>query len=291
MLFRSAEACGSPFEVPNAPALGNHYPFMVEDRAKQVSGQDYDTSVKQHEEELDFPAHSDNTKAMAWTNVMLTAPDQLRQRMAWALQQHLVVGVPGLARKKEHGCFFAYHDIMARHAHGSYGALLKDVAFAPIMGEYLTHKENKAQAYSGSYPDENFAREIMQLFTIGLVKLHNNGSVVVDEQGVDVPTYSNEDIMNFARVFTGFTRQPMRSNIERMKGGNKVDPMRMVGRWHDRYPKPDLYGGYLGDGYPLCSDLPARAFLAKGARYEFVGYAGQSPELTVEIGKIGRAHV
>merc|ERR1719498_608684 len=88
------EACGSPFEVPNVPALGNHYPFMVEDRAKQVSGQDYSKSVKMHEEELHFPTHSDKTK---------------------------------------------------------------EVAFAPIMGEYLTHKANKAQAFTESYPDENFA--------------------------------------------------------------------------------------------------------------------------------------
>jgi cullin-associated NEDD8-dissociated protein 1 len=280
-----AEACGSPFEVPNAPALGNHYPFMVEDRAKQVSGQDYDTSVKQHEEELDFPAHSDNTKAMAWTNVMLTAPDQLRQRMAWALQQHLVVGVPGLARKKEHGCFFAYHDIMARHAHGSYGALLKEVAFAPIMGEYLTHKENKAQAYSGSYPDENFAREVMQLFTIGLWQLNPDGTrkttTAADQQGAPIPTYSNEDITAFARVWTGFDFQPSRANMEAKEGlssHNSVDTMQIKPAWHDRLPKTKLDGGYLGDRYPLCHALPPRHFLRAGAAYVLTGAASMEGE-------------
>ena len=135
-------ACGSPFEVMNDPTLGNHYPFMVEDRSKQLSSQDFGKSTMQHEEELDFPVrallprlahrtgtvvqdvcdfvrslaemcapslpfpsnqvHSDKTKAMAWTNHVLKAPDQLRQRMAWALQQTVVVANAGLSRKKEH---------------------------------------------------------------------------------------------------------------------------------------------------------------------------------------------
>ena len=282
-----AEACGSPAEVPNAPALGNHYPFMVEDRAKQVSGQDYSSSVKQHEEELDFPAKSDNTKAMAWTNVMLTAPDQLRQRMAWALQQMLVVGVPGLARKKEHGCFFAYHDITARHAFGGYGALLKEVAFAPIMGEYLTHKENKAQAFSGSYPDENFAREIMQLFTIGLWKLNPDGTRKTaaagggGSDGAPLPTYSNEDITAFARVWTGFDFQPSRANMEAKEGlnsHNSVDAMQLKPAWHDRLPKTKLDGGYLGDRHPLCHALPDQHFLRAGAAYVLTGAASAEGE-------------
>merc|ERR1719247_2673219 len=79
--------------------------------------------------------------------------------------------------------------------------------------------------------------------------------------------------MNFARVFTGFDEQLPRSNYEKMRGNqNNIDPMVMKATWHDVYPKPDLDGNYIGDGYPLCSDIPPRAFLAKGANYAFLGY-------------------
>merc|ERR550537_458759 len=83
--------------------------------------------------------------------------------------------------------------------------------------------------------------------------------------------------MNFARVFTGFDEQLLRANIEKAKGSqNKIDPMQMKASLHDVYPKPDLDGGFLGDGYPLCSDLPPRDFLNKGAKYSFLGdeYSG-----------------
>merc|ERR1719262_1233323 len=79
--------------------------------------------------------------------------------------------------------------------------------------------------------------------------------------------------MNFARVFTGFEEQVQRGNVEKMKGShNYFDPMKLTAGMRDVYPKPDLDDNYLGDGYPLCGDLPERAFLTEGARYEFVGY-------------------
>merc|ERR550534_2601676 len=112
----------------------------------------------------------------------------------------------------------------------------------------------------------------MQLFTIGLWKLGPDGSRLKDAQGADIPTYDNEHIMTFARVFTGFDEQQTRGNIEKVRGNrNYIDPMQMKAVWHDVYPKSDLDGNYLGDGYPLCSDVPAGAFLAKGAKYIYLG--------------------
>eukprot|EP00418_Pyrodinium_bahamense_P033580 CAMPEP_0179154944 /NCGR_PEP_ID=MMETSP0796-20121207/75443_1 /TAXON_ID=73915 /ORGANISM="Pyrodinium bahamense, Strain pbaha01" /LENGTH=107 /DNA_ID=CAMNT_0020856375 /DNA_START=42 /DNA_END=362 /DNA_ORIENTATION=+ len=100
---------------------------------------------------------------------------------------------------------------------------------------------------------------------------------MVDSHGEALPTYDNENVMNFARVFTGFRPyQHLRTNVEKARSvpmKNLIDPLEMVGSFHDMYPKPDLNGNYLGDGYPLCSDLPKRAFLAKGARFDFVGYS------------------
>merc|ERR1719352_17033 len=120
----------------------------------------------------------------------------------------------------------------------------------------------------------------MQLFTIGLWKLHPNGSRVLDAQGESIPTYDNEHVMNFARVFTGFDEQLLRPNIEKMKGDqNKIDPMQMHAGWHDVYPKSDLDSNYLGDGYPLCSDLPPQSFLSKNVKYAFLGYSYDSDAL------------
>lgn len=79
--------------------------------------------------------------------------------------------------------------------------------------------------------------------------------------------------MNFARVFTGFDEQAERGNIEHVEGkSNMIDPMQMRAEWHDVYPKPKLDGGYLGDGYPLCSEQLNSNFLQEGAKYRFLGY-------------------
>ena len=111
----------------------------------------------------------------------------------------------------------------------------------------------------------------MQLFSIGLWKLNPDGTQMLDSSGQPIPTYDNEAIMDFARVFTGFNDQPNRGNYEHLDGRNWIDPMRMTARHHDMYPKPDLDGNYIGDGYPLCSDAADQAFLAKGAKFSFVG--------------------
>merc|ERR1719478_1251867 len=109
------------------------------------------------------------------------------------------------------------------------------------MGTYLTYMKNSAYDYNSNYPDENYAREVMQLFTIGLWQLKVDGTRLKDWKGDDVPTYTNENIMDFARVFTGFDEQLTRANIETNKGRkNTIDPMRMRATWHDVYPKPDL---------------------------------------------------
>merc|ERR1719324_1626793 len=128
-----------------------------------------------------------------------------------------------------------------RNAFGNFRDVLREVTYSAVMGDYLTYERNAAFDVRKNYPDENYAREIMQLFSIGLWKLNPDGSRKKDEDGNDVPTYSNEQIMNIARVFTGFDEQQGRTNIETSKGyPNHIDPMRMQRLWHDPYPKPDL---------------------------------------------------
>eukprot|EP00931_Biecheleriopsis_adriatica_P083516 TRINITY_DN5709_c0_g1_i1.p1 TRINITY_DN5709_c0_g1~~TRINITY_DN5709_c0_g1_i1.p1 ORF type:complete len:1902 (+),score=308.18 TRINITY_DN5709_c0_g1_i1:193-5898(+) len=278
------EACGSPGEVANVPAFGHLASFYT-----QYANNDIDKLVDLHFENAraDSVPSQDRTKWSIWLIKALTANDQLRQRMAWALSQIFVVGVSyGNGAYSE--MWLNYYDIFLRHGLGNFRNILREVTYSPLMGGYLTYMRNSAYDYDGSYPDENYAREVMQLFTIGLWKLNPDGSRLLDASGNYVPTYDNEDIMNLARVFTGFDEQLPRSNIEEMQAKqNIIDPMRMQAKWHDVYPKPDLENGFLGDGYPLCEDLSAAAFLAKGARYEFVGYQhdlGSSGLLVAENG-------
>ena len=114
-------------------------------------------------------------KNIVWTMVALHAEDQLRQRVAWALYQIFVISDKAVNTPRSEA-WHAYYDIFVRHAFGCYRDVLREVSYSPMMGDYLTYRGNKAMASDGSYPDENFAREIMQLFSIGLHKLNTDGA-------------------------------------------------------------------------------------------------------------------
>lgn len=139
-------------------------------------------------------------------SVTNTLPDPLRQRVAFALSEILVtsdrpeqlaVEQPGMAN---------YYDLMVKHAFGNYRDLLYEVTTHPVMGIYLSHLGNrKADPVNRIYPDENFAREIMQLFTIGLWELNPDGTRQFDTNGLPIATYNNSHITELARVFTGLS--------------------------------------------------------------------------------------
>lgn len=142
----------------------------------------------------------------ARTQVMLTAPDQLRQRVAYAWSQIMVVSDAESTVQAGGDGSSSYWDMLARNALGSFRTLLLEVTRHPIMGRYLSHYKNrKANSATGTRPDENYAREVMQLFSIGLYQLNADGSYVTDASGRPVETYTNDNITEFARVFTGFT--------------------------------------------------------------------------------------
>jgi len=132
------------------------------------------------------------------------APDQLRKRTAFALQQ---VFTASLADSNQHHYGRAYAgflDGINRHAFGNYRALLEEVALSPVMGIYLSHLRNQKEDGAGRMPDENFAREVMQLFSIGLLELNPDGTPKLDATGNPIETYTNDDVMAMARVFTGW---------------------------------------------------------------------------------------
>jgi len=132
------------------------------------------------------------------------APDQLRQRVAFALSQIVVVSRRDANLEEKPEAMTNYYDMLVRNSFGNYGKLLQDVAMHPAMGWYLSHAGNqKADPSIPRYPDENFARELMQLFSIGLWELNPDGSRKRDAQGEPIPTYDNTGITEMARVFTG----------------------------------------------------------------------------------------
>ena len=162
-----------------------------------------------------------------WMRQALFAPDELRQRVAWALSQIVVVG----PRCNSYGIAAAdWYDTIIEHALGNYRDLLYDIAMHPWMGWYLSHLGNrKADPFINRLPDENFAREIMQLFSIGLWELNIDGTRKLDAKGQPVPAYDNTDIVHLARVFTGLALQEGFSG----QGAFAAAPMRMIESEHD----------------------------------------------------------
>ena len=131
------------------------------------------------------------------------APDQLRLRMAFALSQILVVSDTGGEILFDHPqSMVAYQDVLRGHAFGNYRDLLEAITFNPAMGEWLTYMGNQKADETGRVPDENYARELLQLFTVGVVELQPNGEPRL-ENGQPVELYNNTDVTGLARVFTG----------------------------------------------------------------------------------------
>ena len=145
-----------------------------------------------------------NNATTPFARAAIAGTDQLRQRVAFALSQILVASRrdPNLENKPL--AMTDFYDIFVRNAFGSYYDVLREVTFHPVMGRYLSHVGNqKARPEINQYPDENYAREVQQLFTIGLWELNEDGTRRLDGFGQPIPTYGNAEITEFARVFTG----------------------------------------------------------------------------------------
>ena len=177
-------------------------------------------------------AGSDN---VIWKK-MLSSPDTLRQRVTFALSEILVTSISGFSGGWKSFSAAVWLDILEGHAFGNYRTLLQQVSTSAPMGEYLTFRGNvKFNASTGAMPDENYARELMQLFTIGLVQLNQDGTVKLNN-GVAQETYTLDDIGGLARVFTGwnydltgtttdvpeFKRKPMTMTASRHETGVKT---------------------------------------------------------------------
>lgn len=135
-------------------------------------------------------------------DTLMTADDQLCQRMTFALSQILVVSDVELNNRPL--SMAHYQDILSRNALGNYRDLLEEVTYSPAMARYLTYFRNrKGNPNTGRMPDENYAREILQLFTIGVIELNSDGTPRLGPLGEELETFDNTDITGLARVFTG----------------------------------------------------------------------------------------
>ena len=246
----------SPFEVGHDPALGTQLPYIIQgnDGRPQRINPDETEAEALGRRANDVVFIGAEVKQIVWYQAALTAPDVLRQRAAWALAQIFVIGESGSVQVQAAERWLVYYDIFMRHAFGNFRDILGDVTFNPVMGDYLTFVDNrKADASRGTFPDENYAREVMQLFTIGLWELKPDGTRVMDSEGNAVPTYDNEDILEIAKIFTGLRKQPadrasigFRENVEILFNANYIDPMRMQASRHDFSQKTLLDGSTLG---------------------------------------------
>lgn len=267
-----SESCGSPGEVANLPTAGFHWHSQggVNGATGSIMSDTYSKGLSNGYHGFGHTIH--------W-KLAMTAPDQLRQRAAHALIQVYVMSFLGTDHNWNTEIFINYFEILVRSAFGNLRTIIKEVSYSGMMASYLTFQNSESLAASGTLPDENYARESMQLFSIGLVELTEDGSYERDSLGNPIETYDTMDIGEFAKCWTGFSLRGGRNNIdvEGHSRGNRIDPMRIRGNGHDSkrdlFPKTNLYGGHLGDGYPLCADLPERHFLAKGARWSYIGHA------------------
>ena len=182
------------------------------------------------------------------------APDQLRQRVAFALSQILVVGASQVSQAY---AMQRYQQVLADLAFGNFRDLLTQVTLSPAMGNYLDMANNvKANAKTGVQPNENYAREVLQLFSIGTVELAQDGTPLLDGQGKPVPAYDQDEIEGFAHVFTGWTYPTMPGAVAKTANPRYYDaPMEERAASHDAGAKLLLNGAVAPAGLGMGADL------------------------------------
>ncbi len=174
-------------------------------------------------------------------DLSMAGPDQLRQRVAWAIFNFIPV------QSRPYGDAI-YYNLLSSHAFGSYRNLLKSITLDPGMGFFLNNNQNKLRE-----PNENFARELMQLFSIGLVMLNPDGSPIRDSQGMPLQTYSPTDVTAATRALSGWSNH-WEENLPQSNFANFGKPMRAYEEHHDKGEKK-LLGTVLREGQSAEQDL------------------------------------
>jgi len=197
-------------------------------------------------------------RRISWWDQVMRGDDLLRQRVALALSEIFVVSdnVDLLSVFPEGPA--SYYDVLVRHAFGNYRDLLREVTLHPAMGFYLSHLNNaRSDPATGRFPDENYAREVMQLFSIGLFELNPDGSRKLDARGDPIPTYTNREITEFAKIFTGLGSGAPFGRFGELETLDLTRPMRMYELHHEPGPKRLLDGLVVPAGQSGMEDIDA----------------------------------
>ncbi len=214
-----------------------------------------------------------------WWKNSITAPDQLRQRVAFALSEIFVVSENGILQNHS-DALSSYYDMLLDHSFGNFRDLLKSVTLHPSMGLYLGMLGNtKGSIITGIHADENYAREIQQLFSIGLNREWPDGTLILNAQDNLVPTYNQNVIMGFAAVFTGWNYYQTNQTNGRLPTGfgpaaNYTNPMVLVPTHHELGPK------LLLDNVML---PPASGAAANSATTNYDYYCSQDLEQALNV--------
>lgn len=190
----------------------------------------------------------------SWFKVTVNAPDQLRQRVAFALSQLFVVSDrEGLFEQP--AALANYYDILIANSFGNFRDLLEQVTLSPVMGDYLSMKGNqKSDPENNIRPDENYARELLQLFSIGVVQLRNDGSVIIGDNNQPLATYDQSVVEGFAKVFTGWHFNDV-DNWNYPENADWFSPMRAYDDYHDRGEKTLLNNHRVAAGQSAETDM------------------------------------
>ncbi|TGV00284.1 DUF1800 domain-containing protein [Flavivirga rizhaonensis] len=244
----------SQFEI-NSPSMGQ----MTDD----IYNQALVIFVANGGNPNDYDGPQDDHFQYAWWQSNIGNDDLLRQRIALALSEILVISWD--SNLDNYGVGFGdYYDVLKDNAFGNFRDLLLGITLHPMMGGYLSHYNNpKSIPEENIHPDENFAREIMQLFTIGLYELNQDGSYELDGNGDRIPTYDNDDIKEFAKIFTGLGTSEVEENEYDVVPGFDISfnfakkniPMVMYEEWHEPGEKKLLNGKIVPSGQSGMKDI------------------------------------
>ncbi len=231
------------------PSLNNPYPNQVLKPSNQPADCDGDQTVTPDVPVTCFRDTYSMYQPQAWfMREAFYGDAQLRHRVAWALQELMVTSGVDVQQGRH---MVEYHKILSANAFGNFRTLMGQVTLSPTMGEYLSMALNTKNS-----PNENYAREIMQLFTVGLFMLNQDGTLQLDGQGNPIPTYDQNVVNNLTKVFTGWSFCQTSGTCPNVTVGtvNYIDPMLLNTANHDLTAKTLLsYTGSTTTNIAACA--------------------------------------